>query len=82
MCSNMKDLVETHLGYTALTNELECCFHSILLIFRRANRLVGEVSTIYFAKQKSRKVLCCGFLDQTLGGSSESTRSMNNGDKL
>lgn len=41
MCSNMKDLVETHLGYTALTNELECCFHSILLIFRRANRLVG-----------------------------------------
>lgn len=53
----MEELVETHLGYTALTNELKRCFHSMLLIFRRANsRLVGSFHHL-FAKQKSNQVL-------------------------
>lgn len=56
-CSKMEELVETHLGYTALTNELKRCFHSMLLIFRRANsRLVGSLHHL-FAKQKSNQVL-------------------------
>lgn len=40
MSSKMKDLLETHLGYTALTNKLEHCFNSVPFIVMGSNRLV------------------------------------------
>lgn len=66
MCSKMKDLVGTHLGYTALANELTRCFRSILFIFRRANRLVGG-STIYLQSRTADKFHVVVFRSDTWG---------------
>lgn len=47
MSPKTKDLLEAHLGYTALTNKLKHCVNSVWFIVMGANRLL---STLYLQK--------------------------------